>query len=203
MTGPRFEILEREVVYAGFFKLLRYRLRHRLFAGGISRELARESHERGDAAVVLPYDPARAEIVLVEQFRIGAVERADDPWLLEPVAGIVEAGEEPEGVARREAREEAGLELEDLIPIGVYYPSPGASSERCFAFVAKVDAQSAGGLFGLAEHGEDVKAQVVPLATALAWLEAGRIGVASTLITLQWLALHRAELDARWRPGKA
>jgi len=105
--------------------------------------------------------------------------------------------------ARREAREEAGLELEDLIPIGVYYPSPGASSERCFAFVAKVDAQSAGGLFGLAEHGEDVKAQVVPLATALAWLEAGRIGVASTLITLQWLALHRAELDARWRPGKA
>jgi ADP-ribose pyrophosphatase len=203
MTGPRVEILEREVVFAGFFKLLRYRLRHRLFAGGMSRELVRESHERGDAAVVLPYDPVRGEVVLVEQFRIGAVERAGDPWLLEPVAGIVEPGEEPSDVAHREAREEAGLDLEDLIPIGVYYPSPGASSERCFAFVAKVDAQGAGGLFGLAEHGEDVKAHIVPLATALAWLEAGRIRVASTLITLQWLALHRAELDARWRTGKA
>jgi ADP-ribose pyrophosphatase len=196
--SERVEILEREVVFTGFFKLLRYRLRHRLFAGGMSRAIVRESHERGDAAVVLPYDPVRGEIVLVEQFRIGAVERAGDPWLLEPVAGIVEAGEEPSGVARREAREEAGLDLQDLIPIGVYYPSPGASSERCFAFVAKVDARRAGGLFGLAEHGEDVKAQVVPLVTALAWLEAGRIVVASTWITLQWLALHRAELDARW-----
>ncbi len=198
MTEPRVEILERRVAFAGFFKLVCYRLRHRLFAGGMSRDLVRESHERGDAAVVLPYDPERGLIVLVEQFRIGAVERADDPWLLEPVAGIVEPGEEPSGVARREAREEAGLELQDLIPIGVYYPSPGASSERCFAFVGKVDARGAGGLFGLAEHGEDVKAHVVPLRTALGWLEDGRLRVASTLITLQWLALHRAELEARW-----
>ena len=203
MSDTGVEVLERSVVFEGFFKLLRFRLRHRLFAGGTSRVLVRESHDRGDAAVVLPYDPVRQEVVLVEQFRIGALERAGEPWLLEPVAGIIEPGEAPADVARREAAEEAGLELEDLVPIGTYYPSPGASSELCYAFIARIDARGAGGLFGLAEHGEDVKAQVVPLASALAWLAAGRLRVASTIITLQWLALHRAEIEARWGVGDA
>jgi ADP-ribose diphosphatase len=203
MADAGVEVLERTVAFEGFFRLLRYRLRHRLFAGGTSRELVRESHERGDAAVVLPYDPVRLEVVLVEQFRVGALERPGDPWLLEPVAGIIEPGETPAGVARREAEEEAGLELLDLVPVGSYYPSPGASSELCHAFIARVDARGAGGLFGLAEHGEDVKAHVVPLATALGWLADGRLRAASALITLQWLALHRADLDARWRVGAA
>jgi ADP-ribose pyrophosphatase len=137
-------------------------------------------------------------VVLVEQFRIGAIEQADDAWMLEPVAGMIEAGESAPEVARREAVEEAGLELLDLVPVGSYYPSPGGSSEVCEAFIGRVDSGDAGGLFGLAEHGEDVKAHVLPLATALAWLEAGRFRAASTLITLQWLALHQAELDQRW-----
>ncbi len=192
------EVLERTVVFEAFFKLLRYRLRHRLFAGGMSREIVRELHDRGDAAVVLPYDPVRREVVLVEQFRVGALERPGDPWLLEPVAGIIEPGESPAGVAGREALEEAGLELIDLVPVASYYPSPGASSELCHAFIARIDAKGAGGLFGLADHGEDIKAQVVPLATALGWLADGRLLVASTLITLQWLALHLAELEMRW-----
>jgi len=199
MTDPRVEVIERSVAFQGFFRIVRYRLRHRLFAGGMGPVLERELFERGHAAVVLPYDPARGEIVLVEQFRVGAVEHDDDPWLLEPVAGIIEAGESAPEVARREALEEAGLELLDLVPIGSYYPSPGGSSEVCEAFVARIDSRNAGGLFGLADHGEDVRAHVLPLATALAWLEEGRVGVASTLMTLQWLALHQAELDARWR----
>ncbi len=198
MAEPRVEVRERTVVFEGFFQLVRYRLRHRLFAGGMGAELERELLERGDAAVVLPYDPVRREVVLVEQFRIGAVPRPDGPWLLEPVAGMIEPGETAAAVAAREAQEEAGLELLDLVPVGSYYPSPGGSSELCHAFVARIDARGAGGLFGLAEHGEDVKAHVVPLATALGWLEDGRLRTASTLITLQWLALHRAELEARW-----
>ena len=198
MTGSRVEVLGRRVVFDGFFQIVRYRLRHRLFAGGMSQELVRELFERGDAAVVLPYDPIRQEVVLVEQFRVGAITRPDDPWLLEPVAGIIEAGETAAEVARREAAEEAGLELRDLVPIGSYYPSPGGSSELCHAFVARVDSGRAGGLFGLAEHGEDVKAHVVPLGTALGWLEDGRLRTASALITVQWLALHRAELEVRW-----
>jgi ADP-ribose diphosphatase len=199
MTDPRVEVIERSVAFQGFFRIVRYRLRHRLFAGGMGPLLERELFERGDAAVVLPYDPLRREVVLVEQFRLGAIEYDADPWLLEPVAGIIEAGESAPEVARREAGEEAGLEVLDLVPIGSYYPSPGGSSELCEAFIARVDSRDAGGLFGLADHGEDVKAHVLPLATALAGLEDGRFRVASTLITLQWLALHRAELDARWR----
>jgi ADP-ribose pyrophosphatase len=201
MTDPRVEVIERKIVFDGFFKIVRYRLRHRLFAGGMGPELVRELFERDPAVVVLPYDPERAQVVLVEQFRIGALERDCDPWLLEPVAGMIEAGESAPEVARREAREEAGLELLDLVPIGRYYPSPGGSSEICEAFIARVDSRGAGGLFGLTDHGEDVSAHVVPLATALAWLDAGRIRVASTIITLQWLALHRAELEARWQVG--
>jgi len=173
----RVEVIERTVVFRGFFKLVRYRLRHSLFGGGMSPVLERELFDRGHAAVVLPYDPVREEVVLVEQFRPG------------------EAAEE---VARREAQEEAGLELLDLVPIGSYFPSPGASSEICAAYVARIDSRGAGGLFGLAGHGEDVKAHVVPLATALAWLEDGTLRAASALITLQWLALHRSALRARW-----
>jgi ADP-ribose pyrophosphatase len=201
MTDPRVEVIERKVVFDGFFKIVRYRLRHRLFAGGMGPELVRELFVRGAAVVVLPYDPEREQVVLVEQFRLGALERDCEPWLLEPVAGMIDAGESAPEVARREAREEAGLELLDLIPIGSYYPSPGGSSETCAAFVARIDSRGAGGLFGLADHGEDVRAHVVPLATALAWLNHGRIGVASTIISLQWLALHRADLEARWRVG--
>jgi ADP-ribose pyrophosphatase len=203
VRGPRFEVLERQIGYDGFFRIVRYRLRHQLFAGGMSAELVRELLQRGDAAVVLPYDPVRQEIVLVEQFRVGAITRPDDPWLLEPVAGIIEPGETAAGVAEREAEEEAGLELRDLVPIGSYYPSPGGSSELCHAFVARVDTRGAGGLFGLAHDGEDVKAHVVPLRTALGWLEDGGLRAASTLITIQWLALHRAGLEARWGIGGA
>ncbi len=194
----RVEVIEREVVFDGFFKVVRFRLRHRLFAGGMSPELGRELFDRGDAVVVLPYDPLREAIVLVEQFRLGALEGAGDPWLLEPVAGIIEPGEAPPAVARREATEEAGLELLDLVPIGSYFPSPGGSNEVCTAYLARIDSRGAGGLFGLADHGEDVRAHVVPLAQALGWLEQGAIRAASTLITLQWLALHRGALRARW-----
>ena len=198
LAEPRVEVRERTVAFEGFFRVVRYRLRHRLFAGGMGPELERELLERGDAAVVLPYDPVRRQVVLVEQFRIGALAREDHPWLLEPVAGIIEPGETTAAVARREAEEEAGLELQDLVSVGSYYPSPGGSSEVCYAFIARIDAARAGGLFGLADHGEDVKAHVVPLATALGWLEDGRLRAASALITLQWLALHRAELEVQW-----
>ena len=198
LAEPRVEVRERTVAYEGFFRIVRYRLRHRLFAGGMGAALERELLERGDAAVVLPYDPVRRQVVLVEQFRIGALAREDHPWLLEPVAGIIDPGETTAEVARREAKEEAGLELQDLVPIGSYYPSPGGSSEVCYAFIARIDARGAGGLFGLADHGEDVKAHVVPLATALGWLEDGRLRAASALITLQWLARHRAELEVLW-----
>lgn len=199
MTDPRFAVLERTVAYDGHFKILRYRLCHRLFAGGMSRELTREVFERGHAVAVLPFDPAREQVVLVEQFRIGGIGVIDDPWLIEPVAGIIEPGERAPDVARRETAEEAGLELLDLVPACTYFASPGGSTETCQVFIGRVDAAGAGGIFGLADEGEDIRVHVVPLATALAWLDDGRVHAATTVIALQWLALHRAALQERWQ----
>ena len=201
MTDQRVVVLEQTVTYDGHFKIIRYRLRHRLFAGGMSRELLREVFERGHAVAVLPFDPERNQVVLIEQFRIGALGVVDDPWLLEPVAGIIEEGEIAPEVARREAAEEAGLELLDLVPACTYFASPGGSTETCQVFIGRVDAVGAGGIFGRADEGEDIKVHVVALDTALNWLCDGRVHAATTVVALQWLALHRPELEERWKTG--
>lgn len=204
MTDPRIAVLGQAVAYDGHFKIIRYRLRHQLFAGGMSRELMREVFERGHAVAVLPFDPERDQVVLIEQFRIGGLGVVDHPWLIEPVAGIIEPGEGAPEVARREAAEEAGLELLDLVPACTYFASPGGSTETCQVFIGRIDAAGAGGIFGRTDEGEDIKAHVVPLATALAWLCDGRIHAVTTVVALQWLALHRTALNERWhRRGAA
>jgi ADP-ribose pyrophosphatase len=198
MTDSRVEILDRKVVFDGHFEMVRFRLRYRQFAGGMSRELVRELFVRGHAAAVLPYDPVRDEVVLVEQFRVGALETSFDPWLLEPVAGIIEDGEQTDEVARRESLEEAGLVILDLEPVCSSFMSPGGSTEIVHSFIGRVETRGAGGLFGLADEGEDIKVHVLPFARALAWLDRGRFHVASTLLTMQWLARHHDTLRARW-----
>jgi ADP-ribose pyrophosphatase len=196
-------VLTAETAFDGYFQIIRYRLRHALFDGGESGIIQREVFERGHAVAVLPYDPVRDEVVLVEQFRAGALEvpidDAPDPWLLEIVAGIVEPGEALAEVAKREAAEEAGLALLDLQPVCRYFVSPGGTSETCALYVARIDSSRAGGVHGGAEESEDIKVHVVAVDTALAWLEAGRIRAATPIIALQWLALHRDELKRRWR----
>jgi ADP-ribose pyrophosphatase len=203
VTDPRVVVLEQTVAYDGHFKIIRYRLRHQLFAGGMSHELTREVFERGHAAAVLPFDPERGQVVLIEQFRIGALGVVDEPWLLEPVAGIIEEGESAPEVARREATEEAGLELLDLVPACTYFASPGGSTETCQVFIGRVDAAGAGGTFGRADEGEDTKVHVVALDVALDWLRDDRIHAATMVIALQWLALHRQDLEERWKTRAA
>jgi len=199
MTDPRVEILDKTVCYDGFFRIERYRLRHRLFSGGWSRELTRELFERGHAAAVLPYDPVLDTVVLVEQFRIGALEAPGNPWLLEIVAGVIDHPDEtPEDVARREAVEEANCHIQDIVHICDYFVSPGGTSERISLFCGKVDAAGAGGLHGLAEEAEDIRVVVVPFAEALAQLRAGKINSAAPIIALQWLQLNHEQLRARW-----
>ena len=200
-TQRRVRVIERERAYDGYFKIDRYRLAHSQFAGGEGPEITREIFERGQAVAVLPYDPERDEVVLIEQFRAGALGIVRDPWLIETIAGIVEPGEAIDDVARREAREEAGLELQQLHFVTRYFASPGGSTETVDLFVAKVDSIGAGGLFGLADEGEDIKVHVLTLDEALSWLGEGRIEVATTIIALQWLHLHRGSLRGAWLQG--
>ena len=197
MTRDDVEIIEHQTLWRGYFRMDRYRLRHRLFAGGWSEPIERELFERGQAAALLPYDPLRDEVVLIEQFRVGALA-GDNPWLIEIVAGIIEEGESAEDVVRREVVEEAGREVTDIVPIANLYTTPGASSERIALFCGRIDAGGAGGHFGLAHEGEDIRAFAEPVTAALKRLNDGAIANATTLVALQWLALNRDSLRKQW-----
>lgn len=196
--APQFEILEEKNCYQGFFRLEKYRLRHRLYDGGMSAPIERELFERGHAAAALLYDPGRDEVVILEQFRIGALEAEGGPWLYEIVAGMIDAGESAAAVVRREAVEEAGCPVLELEHICDYLVSPGGTSERISLYCAKVDAEGVGGIHGLDEEDEDIRVQSVPFAEAWQWLGEGRINSASPIIAMQWLAMHRERLRRKW-----
>ncbi|EOD9898230.1 ADP-ribose diphosphatase [Enterobacter hormaechei] len=193
------EIIARETLYSGFFSMELYRFRHRLFNGEMSGEIKREIFERGHAAVLLPYDPVRDEVVLVEQVRIAAYDTSETPWLLEMVAGMIEEGESVEDVARREALEEAGLVVGRTKPVLSYLASPGGTTERSSIMVGEVDATTAEGIHGLADENEDIRVHVVSRELAYQWVEEGRIDNAASVIALQWLQLHYQTLRHEWK----
>ncbi|EKM5064493.1 ADP-ribose diphosphatase [Cronobacter turicensis] len=192
------EIIAREKLYRGFFSLDLYRFRHRLFNGEMSGEVRREIFERGHAAVLLPFDPVRDEVVLIEQIRIAAFDTSDTPWLLELVAGMIEPGETVEEVARREAEEEAGLSVGRVKKFMSYLASPGGTSERLSLLVGEVDATTAQGIHGLADENEDIRVHVVSREQAYQWVDEGRIDNAASVIALQWLQLHYQALRNEW-----
>ncbi len=192
------EIIARETLYSGFFSLDMYRFRHRLFNGEMSGEVRREIFERGHAAVLLPFDPVRDEVVLVEQIRIAAFDTSESPWLMEMVAGMIEEGESPEDVARREAVEEAGLDVKRVKHMLSYLASPGGTSERLTILVGEVDASTAQGIHGLADEHEDIRVHVVSREQAYQWVEEGKIDNAASVIALQWLQLHYQALQNEW-----
>lgn len=192
------ELVERENCFQGFYRLDRLHLRHRQFSGAMGPQISRELFVRHDAVCVLPYDPKHDRVVLIEQFRVGALDKAENPWMLELVAGLIDKAEEPEEVARREAVEEAGLTLGALWPITTYFPSPGGSDELVHLYVGRCDSEGAGGVHGLEEEGEDIRVHVLSFADALQSLRDGRINNAATIIALQWLALNRSEVRGLW-----
>lgn len=173
---------------------------HDLFDGGESPVLRRELLDRGHAVAVLPYDPVRDELVLIEQFRIGAGDDALGPWLIEIIAGLQEADESAEQVIHREANEEAGCKVSDLIPIHRYYSSPGSSNELIHIYFARTRTSDLGGIHGVDEEGEDIRVHVVSSGTAFEWLDTGRIDSALPIIALQWFRLNRDRIRDQWLP---
>ena len=186
------EIVSNETAFQGYFRVDRLTIRHATFAGD-SIEICREVFKRGNAVCVLLYDPQADKVVLVEQFRVGALA-AESPWMLEVVAGIVEPGETAEDVARREAVEEAGLILDQVQPIIRYLPSGGGCDEWIDLMYAEVDSSSAEGLHGLADEGEDIKVHVMDAAEAFKLVVSGAINSSPAIIGLQWLELNRNRL---------
>ncbi|WP_394177712.1 gamma-glutamylcyclotransferase [Yoonia maritima] len=181
-----------------FFRMQTIDVHHRTFAGVRSDTLNREIFIAVDAAMVLPYDPLRDKVVLVEQVRFGpAVRRDPNPWMLEPVAGIVDARETPQEAAHREAEEEAGLSLRHLEPVAEFYASPGSTTDYFYTYVGLCDLpQNESYLGGLASEGEDIRLHPMSFSRALGLADSGEIQVGPLLMMLNWLARHRDRIRA-------
>lgn len=201
MSDDTVKILKRDTLHKGFFRLERFRVRHRLYDGGWSAELDREIFERGRTVGVLLYDPDRDALVMAEQFRLAAHLAGIEPWMLEMVAGMVDKeGESETELAKRETREEAGLAIiGEPIFIHRYMPSTGACTELVDLFCARVDSRGAGGIHGIAEENENIKVVVLSFDEAMRRARADEIKNGATLLALYWLALERDRLRREWR----
>ena len=190
----RWKLDKHLTLFEKYFRLDEYSISHELFAGGSSPVFTREIFERGVVVAVLPYDPRRGKVVLIEQFRAGAIHDSDNPWLIECVAGVIEHGESEEEVALRESVEEAGCHIDRLEIISRYYVSPGGTTEHCSLFCGLVDSEGIGGIHGLPHEHEDIRVLVVDSQQAYAWVRDGRIRSSATIIALQWLELNEKRL---------
>lgn len=188
------EIIRREQLYKRFFRVEKVFLRHRLFGGGWGKDIGRELFVRGEAVAVVLYDPEHDLIGMVEQFRVGAMDEINGPWCYEVVAGMLEPGESPEEVARRELIEEANVEPYRMEYICNYLSSPGGSDEKLHLFCGLCDLSQAGGVYGLPEEGEDIRVHVFTAGDVFAELYSGAFNNAAALICLQWLQANRPRL---------
>jgi ADP-ribose pyrophosphatase len=137
--------------------------------------------------------------VLIEQFGAAAINAPGGPWQIEIVAGLIDPGETPDDVVRREAMEEAGCSVDGVELIGEFLLSPGGSSDRMFLYCARIDSSDAGGIHGLIEEGENIRVFTMATDDAMAAISDGRIRNATCVIGLQWLALNRVRLRAAWQ----
>ena len=184
-----------QVLFSKYFRLEEYSLSHELFEGGFSNIFTREIFERGSVVALLPYDPMRQKVVLIEQFRAGAIGDEKTPWLLECVAGVIEVGESEDQVAIRESEEEANCDIQQLHQISRYYVSPGGTTELCTLYCGIIDSSGIGGVHGLDEENEDIRVEVVDADLAYTMVRDGRIKSSATIIALQWLELNQQRLD--------
>lgn len=186
----------RSIAYAGFFNLVETTLQFPTFSGSLSAPVNRAIFQMADAVTVVPYDPVRDRILLIEQFRVAPFERGDgDPWMMEPIAGRVDAAEDYATAVQREAQEEAGLTLRTLHEVARQYPSPGAVTEFLVSYVGICDLpDDVVGIGGLASEEEDIRSHIFGLDAALDMADSGVFRATPLLMTLYWLARHRDRL---------
>lgn len=198
-VSSRVRVLGRKRLHDGFYHFDLLSLEHERFDGSWTGPLRRELLVQGPAVAVLPYDAVSDRVVLVEQFRAGCIDGPGEPWLVEVVAGLQEPGEAPEAVAAREIHEETGLVATGRMEfVCRYRASPGGTSEQVDVYVAEIAAPAAGGLFGAAAEGEDIRTHVVAADEVFAMVRDGRITAANSIIPILWLELNRDRLRSAW-----
>jgi len=191
-------IVKKEVIWQGYFKMIKYYFTHRLFSGDVSGVIERELFDRDTAVAVIPYDPITDEVVLIEQIRVGAFKHDTNPWMIELVAGMIEAGEKSSDVAQRELLEETGLTCQRLEKVMSYLPSPGATSEKIDLYIAEINAANALEIAGLESENEDIKTHRFNVIEVIDLLAQSRFDNGVTIVGLQWLALNHQNIKQRW-----
>ena len=179
------------VAYQGWAKVLQLDL-----ADETGQPVRREVVDTGEAVAVLPYDAERGVAMLVRQQRAPLLLGGGDGLLLEAPAGRVEV-EGPEACARREALEECGLRLGELVGVGAFWSMPGVSTERLHLFLAAyaaADRIEAGG--GLATEHEQIEVIETPLPTLWRQWAAGELADMKTALLLHALKDRRPDLFA-------
>jgi ADP-ribose pyrophosphatase len=193
-----FKLDTKKSLYKGFFSMQSYTLHYKRFDGGVNGPITREIFERGNAAAIVPFDPVSQRIVLIEQFRPGAINDDKSPWLLEIVAGMIDANEQSSTTVQRELFEEAGIKCERIKFATKFYTTPGGSTESIDLYVGKVNSDEANGFHGLECECEDIRVLTVTLDEALDLIENGRICNAIAIIGIQYLALHKDAILKEW-----
>lgn len=191
------EILSENSLYSGFFEIKQLKIKCRLYQGGWSEAFSRELILRTPAVGVLIYDPTLDRLLMVEQFRVGCLkDEKNGPWALELVAGLIEDGETSSEVAIREAKEEANIKLDQLIPVCEYFSTTGGSSEKVSLYCAIVNlANIEEGVYGLDNEHENIRSVIIDRTSAEAAIQNGQINNAMSIIAIQWLKLNLDKLQ--------
>ncbi len=192
-SSRQWQVESRRTLYDGFYRIDSVEFKHDLYRGGSTPVIEREMFVRGNVVGVLPYDPVNDTVALIEQFRIGAMYQTPDPWLVEIIAGMIDTNETPEQVAIREAKEEAGIELDSVELVSHYLASPGASPEEVFVYYAQTDLSQVGGTHGLEHEHEDILVKIYPADVAIGMLDTREVRNSLSIIALQWLKAKRLE----------
>lgn len=176
-------------VFDDFFKIEKATLQYEKYDGAMSEELIRLNFIRGHSVALLLYNKETNSVIMTRQFRypVYSVEK-DKAWLLEIIAGSIEAGETALETLYRESIEETGYRIRQPQLVNEFFVSPGGTSEKIFLYYAEVtkdDRVGSGG--GVAGEGEDLIVEEIPIDKAFQMLETGEICDAKSIIALLWL----------------
>ena len=188
--NSKFKIINKKNIYNGFFKMHEVTLKYQKYDGSWSNIIKRELFGGAQVSAVLPYDPLKKEIVLIQQFRPGTISKNYTNYLNEIVAGIIDPGENPETTAKRECLEETGCEVKKLIPVQGYFPAPGSSESFYHLFLAEIETFVGERIMGLKNENEDILVKSYAINDVKEMLESRQILNGLTIIALQWFFLN-------------
>ena len=163
-------------------------------AEGEFHNLEKEVYFRPDAVAVLPVDIKHKRLLLTKQFRLPTfLNGNDNGYLVEACAGLVDGDETPEQTASREAEEETGYQISELVKVAGGYSSPAATTEFLHLFLAAYSSKKGHAKYGgLKNEGEDIELVEMSFDEARLQLNEGAFRDIKTILLLQHFFMMHA-----------